>query len=131
MDKQIDRLLERIKVTARTAGGIAAKAAGVSAQKAGELFEMTKNSVKIMSIEKEIDDVCAKIGLLVYEAHKDPEADTSQVDEMLTSIDEKVALIAELREKDSELRDEKACPSCGEKNSRAFAYCSHCGAGLR
>ena len=115
----LDRFMNRAKAGAQAAG-----------QKAGEWMEIGKLSMALSDLNNDVERLYAEIGRMVYDAYKDKETSTEELNIKCEYIDEKLTEIAELRRKIAELKKVKQCPVCGESNPHENLYCAQCGAKL-
>lgn len=115
----LDRFMNKAKAGAQAAG-----------QKAGEWMEIGKLSMALADLNSDVERLYAEIGRMVYDAYKDKETSTEELNIKCEYIDEKLTEIAELRRKIAELKKVKQCPVCGENNPHENLYCAQCGAKL-
>lgn len=115
----LDRFMNKAKASAQAAG-----------QKAGEWMEIGKLSMALADLNSDVERLYAEIGRMVYDAYKDKETSTEELNIKCEYIDEKLTEIAELRRKIAELKKVKQCPVCGESNPHENLYCAQCGAKL-
>ena len=104
------------------------KAGKAVAQKATEVYDLTKINLDIAGLENKLDDAFVEIGKLVF----DRETKGAEIDAPLA---EAIAAAAELNEqleaaKQSrrELKKQAVCPTCGKVTDADAAFCSACGA---
>lgn len=130
MNDAVKNVLDKVKATAVVAGGAAGRAVDQAGKKAGELWEITKISMRINELKEEMESYYKKIGELVFQTHHDPNCDNACVDEWLVKMDEIEQEIAELREKMTDLKQVRLCPECGKKLDREDSFCRYCGKGM-
>lgn len=130
MNDTVKELLGKVKATAGKAGEAAGRTLDQAGKKAGELWEITRLNLQMADLQRDIDEVLRKIGKIVYSAHLDPNANTEEVEGMLTLLDGMKSEMSDIRQRIKELRQIKACPSCEKKLNKEDAYCRHCGTKL-
>ena len=97
MDDKVRELLEKAKLTAAAAAGVASHAVGTAAEKGGRLVEKTRRSLKLLDLNNEIEILMREIGRIVYLTHTGTETEESALQEKLERIDAKYAEIAGLK----------------------------------
>lgn len=111
--------------------GKAKEFAGVAGKKANELTARAKTNLSMIDVETDLENLYKSLGKVVYRSSKtegDAEA-AEKAEELISKIDEKQALLADLRARSLELRRIKIC-DCGKENPSDSEFCSKCGAKL-
>lgn len=106
-------------------------AADFTAKKASELVEITKANLKIMDTQNTIDKAYQEIGKMVFEASKGNGEFSEEIDEKIAVIDELKLKLAELKDTVATLKGIIRCTSCGKENANENTFCGGCGANLR
>ena len=106
--------------------------AGKTGKKAGEVWDQTKMSLRIVDLEGEIKDHYREIGRIVYTSRDDTTIETSTIEEHIAEIDRIMEEIEKLREKIDDLKPTKKCPNpdCGKRCDKDDRFCASCGAVL-
>lgn len=98
------------------------------ARKSGELVEMSKVKLGIVSTKSEIGTNFKILGELVYKAQKDDtSSDTAKIEEVIAKINELYEKLDELTEVSAALKNEKVCAYCGKSNPIDQLFCGGCG----
>lgn len=98
------------------------------AKKSGELVEMSKVKLSIVSTKSEIGTNFKMLGELVYLAQRNgQEPDTKKIEETIEKINELYDKLDELSEVSSALKNEKICAYCGKSNPIEQPFCGGCG----
>ena len=98
------------------------------AKKSGELVEMSKVKLGIVSTKSEIGTNFKLLGELVYMAQKNDESpDTAEIEEVIAKINELYEKLEELTEVSAALKNEKVCACCGKSNPVDQLFCGGCG----
>lgn len=127
MDDKVRELLEKAKLTAAAAAGVASHAAGTAMEKGGRLVEKTRRSLKLLDLNNEIEILMREIGRIVYLTHTGTETEESALQEKLERIDAKYAEIAGLKAEQEAQRTKVVCPVCGKECDKTDLYCRVCG----
>ncbi len=127
MDDKVRELLEKAKLTAAAAAGVASQAVGTAAEKGGRLVEKTRRSLKLLNLNNEIEILMREIGRIVYLTHTGTETEESALQEKLERIDAKYAEIAGLKAEQEAQRTKVVCPVCGKECDKTDLYCRVCG----
>lgn len=127
MDERVKELLDKTRLTAAAAAGVATQAVGVAAEKGGRLVERTRRSLKLLDLSNEIELLMREIGRIVYLAHNGTETEDSVLQQKLEQIDAKYAQIAALKAEQEALRAKVTCPVCGKDCDKTDIYCRVCG----
>jgi len=107
----------------------AREVAGVAGQKTNELVEFSKLKVSILQLTSELGELYKKLGSIYYQQkHNGKTTDEAELLELITSINETHAAIAENETRLSELRKAVKCPVCGTENKQDANFCMGCGA---
>lgn len=134
MDPKVRNLLEKVKVSASIiadkTGKAATKAADAASKKATEVLEATKLNLQVFDLNTEVEILYKEIGKLVYDTHMGIEVSQEDVDNKILLVDEKLATVAELKEKLASYKTSNKCPSCGRECEKEDTFCSGCGAQL-
>ncbi len=98
------------------------------AKKSGELVELSKIKLNILSTKSSIDDNFKTLGQLLYHSQKeDTDITPEKLEEVISAIDELYEKLADLEEKSAHISNKKVCPSCKKANKNEAVFCSHCG----
>ena len=127
MDDKVRELLEKAKLTAAAAAGVASQAVGTAAEKGGRRVEKTRRSLKLLDLNNEIEILMREIGRIVYLTHTGTETEESALQEKLERIDAKYAEIAGLKAEQEAQRTKVVCPVCGKECDKTDLYCRVCG----
>lgn len=128
MNETIKGIWDKICAGAAVAGELATKTAETAGEKAKDVYAASKNNLKILNLNAEIDVLYKEVGKLIYAAHCSEETSSEELDARLLAIDEKKTQIEELR---AEVDDgEKVCSECGKVNPKESAFCAACGTKL-
>ena len=101
------------------------------AEKATDMYDLTKASYALASLENKMDGLMKQIGTLVFEEKMGAPA---REDELAKLFEEAEALhgeILEARVKKAALKNEVPCPECGKSNAKDAEFCSSCGKKLQ
>lgn len=131
MDEKVKELLEKAKLTATAAAGVASQAAGTVSQKGSKLVEKTKRSIKLLDLNNEVDILMREIGRIVYLTHTGVEAEDAEIQEKLELIDGKFAEIANLKAEQAAQKTTVTCPVCGKQCAKDDIFCRVCGEKLQ
>ncbi|MDR0382088.1 MAG: zinc ribbon domain-containing protein [Oscillospiraceae bacterium] len=133
MDPKVKELLDRIRETASTAGGVAYYGLDAAGKKAGEVWDITKLKWKRTDLKADVYRLYRDVGEIVYATHAKPDAPTDALDSLLAALDEKHEAIEELTRRIEERRQGRVCPNrdCGAAVTAGDAFCRRCGATLR
>ncbi len=101
-----------------------------AARKATDIADLAKLKLDLAENENAIKTTYEAIGRLTYQAARDGQQDDDTLAELMTQIDELMAVNAELTEKIDRNRNRKTCAACGTANEENASYCKHCGQGL-
>lgn len=127
MSNRTDDIINMVRAKAAAAGQVAARAADVTAQKAGRLYESTKLVFKLYELNGEAEEIQRKIGAIVYSAHKGNETNQQELDELLKEQDGLNGQIEELQKKIAANKGGKVCPKCGKTCNKDDQFCAACG----
>ncbi|MDR1158392.1 MAG: zinc ribbon domain-containing protein [Oscillospiraceae bacterium] len=133
MDPKVKELLDRIRETASTAGGVAYYGLDVAGKKAGEVWDVTKLRWKRTDLKADVYRLYREVGEIVYAAHADPDASTDKLDGLLATLDEKHGTIEDLTRQIEERRQTRVCPNrdCAAAAAPGDVFCRRCGRSLR
>ncbi len=99
-------------------------------QKSGEVAKLTKLKVAIVSAEGKIKDVYNAIGKIVYEAYRNDEGDSEEIETKCAELDTLHAELERLKAEYASVRNLKVCEACHTENAEDATYCAKCGAVL-
>ncbi|MBE6915809.1 MAG: hypothetical protein E7471_04165 [Ruminococcaceae bacterium] len=97
MNATWNELQQKIREKALLAGEMAAKGASVASQKAADVWNNSKKSVKVFELNTQIDMLYREIGRMAYQAHIGADVDEDLIETAFASVDEKLAQIAQLK----------------------------------
>ena len=98
------------------------------AKKSGELVEISKIKLNMVTTKSEIGTNFKVLGELVYLAQRNAnEENTEKIEETIKKIDELYEKLSELTELSSALKNEKICVFCGKSNPIDQPFCGGCG----
>jgi len=98
------------------------------AKKSGELVELSKIKLNILSTKSNIDDNFKTLGKLLYQSQKeDTDITSEKIEDVISSIDELYDKLQELEETSAHFSNKKVCPNCKKPNDNDAAFCSRCG----
>lgn len=106
------------------------KAGQVIADKATDVYDYTKTSFNIASLENKLNEKLIAIGTFVLNGKEGKEQDENILAALL---DEAAALknqISAVKAERGEIRNQVICPACGKENAKSSAYCTACGTKL-
>jgi len=115
----LDNILSDVKVVAGEVG-----------KKANEYMEISRLRLERVTVKGDIQKNFAKIGELVYNAHRSGEEGEEVVGIYLDEIDDQYKRLDEISARMTELQRRAHCPACGAQNEVGAAFCSRCGAKL-
>jgi hypothetical protein len=132
MDPKVKEILDRIRETASTAGGVAYYGLDTAGKKAGEVWDITKLKWKRTDLKADVYRLYRDVGEIVYAAHTNPSASTDRLDSLLAALNEKHEAIEELTRKIEERRQTRLCPNrnCGAAVAAGDDFCRRCGMSL-
>ena len=116
---EFDRVVDKAKVFAETAG-----------KKAEKAVEISKLKFRVSQINSEIRKIYEKLGRAVYNMKKANYEDRGLVESVAEEIDELFAEKAAVERKIAFLKSMVVCPVCGAKNARTETFCGKCGSSL-
>ena len=106
-------------------------AADKVAKKSGELVELSKIKLNIVSTKSSIEDQFNVLGKLVYNSRKENSEDISEkFEETIEKIDRLYDKLSKLDEMSAQVSNKKICPNCKKANNIDADFCSKCGLGL-
>ncbi len=108
----------------------ATKTKEVVMQKSGEVAKLTKLKVAIVSAEGKIKDVYTAIGKIVYDAYRNDEGDSEEIEAKCAELDTLHAELEQLKADYAAVRNLKVCEDCHAENAEDATYCAKCGAVL-
>lgn len=108
----------------------ATKTKEVVLQKSGEVAKLTKLKVAIVSVEGKIKDIYSAIGKVVYEAYRNDEGDSEEIEAKCAQLDTLHAELEQLKAEYAAVRNLKVCEDCHAENAEDATYCAKCGAVL-
>ena len=98
------------------------------AKKSGELVEMSKVKLGIVSKKSELGTNFKILGELVYMAQKNNDnSNSAKIEEIIAKIDDLYEKLGELADVSAALKNEKVCAYCGKNNPIGQAFCGGCG----
>ena len=130
MDDKGKALLERIMGTAGYAADAAADSARAAGKRAGQMVDVAKLNVQLFDVNGEYNDILRQLGQVMIDTHRGEVPENDKVSQLLTQADETAAKIAELKGRIADLKQAKACPSCGAPCGRGDKFCRQCGVTL-
>ncbi len=101
------------------------------ADKATDVYDLTKASYALASLENKMDALMKQIGTLTFEEKTDGAAHEEELAALFESAKVLREEIIEARMKKAALKNEIACPECGKSNDKDAAFCSSCGKKLK
>ncbi|MCL2546271.1 MAG: hypothetical protein FWE06_03625 [Oscillospiraceae bacterium] len=99
MNDNVKDLLEKVKEKGTAAAEIAGKTASSAGKKAGEIWSITRLRMQVYDLNTELSNLYRQMGEIVYTAHIDVEADTSDIEGLLEQAEQKINAINLRREK--------------------------------
>lgn len=96
-------------------------------KKSSEVYDVTKLSLKISSLEDEADKKYNEIGKLIYSNFKGFEISSEDVERLCAEIDVIKGNIDDISRQISELKNATICPECGAEVSKNSTFCAKCG----
>ena len=103
------------------------KTANKAVKKSGEVYEKSKISLAVASLQAEIDSEYEKIGKLVYDSYKTNAEPTEDVQLIFESIDKKMSEIEAYRVKLGKAKSVAVCAVCGAEVLEGSSFCAKCG----
>jgi len=131
MDDRISSILDTIKATAAVAGDFTTNAAKSAGKKAGDTIEVTKLNLKIYDLNAEAGLLLKKLGGTVYAAHRGKDADETEIDAVISELDNIHAEITALKVRIAEFKNMAECPQCGAAHCKNDSFCKQCGAPVK
>lgn len=102
--------------------------AKAAAKKSGELVEVTKLNMSINTEQEKIEKAFAEMGKAVYELYSKGEDVGEPFRETCEKIGSYEKVIADMKQKILEMKNEKLCAGCGAELELNAAFCPKCGA---
>ena len=99
-------------------------------KKSGELIELSKVKMAMNDTKNAIREKVIKLGELTYFVAKGEDMPGSDIEELVSQIDELKQVLAEQEAKAAELTGKKICPDCKKVMDEDFAFCPACGAAV-
>lgn len=132
MDKQLEDVLSRIKLSVSTAGELAQQGIDSAGKMATDMWSVAKLRWKQSELQNEVHQLYLEVGRLVYKAHSNAFASTDQLEQMLAKLDQKIAAIEEFDIKIKSRKGERPCPNdiCKSTVKDGDVYCRKCGTSL-
>ncbi len=106
------------------------KAGKVVADKAEEVYDYTKTSYNIASLENELDEKLKEIGRLALDTDMNGTEHTKETASFLSEAKAVLAKINEAKRELAQIKNQKICPNCGKQNEKDASFCSGCGGDL-
>ncbi|NEZ47573.1 hypothetical protein FDF74_10260 [Clostridium niameyense] len=103
------------------------KGGNVFKKKSQNLLEISKMSVKINSLENNMNEYYKRIGKKVYKNFKDGEKIDKNYIKYCKKIEKLKSEIYSLREEVLKNKDRKLCKVCNEEIEKDSEFCSYCG----
>jgi len=103
------------------------KTANKAVKKSGEVYEKSKISLAVASLQAEIESEYEKIGKLVYESYKTSSEPSEDIQLIFEIIDKKTAEIEEYRKKLGKSKTVVVCAVCGAEVLEGSSFCAKCG----
>ncbi len=103
------------------------KAGKLVAEKATDVYDLTKTSYILAGLENELKDVLAQIGGYVLDADLTGASHEEEIAAALLKAKSLRADIEEAEKKKYDLKNQTVCPDCGKANEKGAAFCSACG----
>ncbi len=120
MNETVKNIIDKVKTTAH-------KTSEVTVKKTGEIWEITKLTMRLSELNSKTEQALIDIGEIVYDAFLDPNSDTEHVDSLLDAIHENRKEIRDIKERIDEIRQVKLCHCCDKKINREDTFCKYCG----
>ena len=130
MDDKVKALLERIRGTAGYAADAAADGARAAGRRAGQMVDVAKLNVQLFDLNGEYSEILRQLGQVMVDTHRGEAPEHDRVSQLLAQADEAAGKIAELKGRIADLKQAKACPSCGAPCGRGDKFCRACGGEL-
>lgn len=106
------------------------KAGKVVAETAEGVYDYTKVSYNIASLENELDAKLKEIGGFVLDTDMNGTEHEAEIASVLLEAKAIMEKISEAKKELAEIKNQKLCPNCGKANSKDASFCSECGANL-
>ncbi|MBQ6947957.1 MAG: hypothetical protein IJN42_07905 [Clostridia bacterium] len=106
------------------------KAGKVIAETATDVYDFTKVSYNLATLENKLKEVLVKIGRYTVNEHRHGGGDAEHLELLLSQVEELEIQIDKAKEEKAEIKNEVICHSCGHNNSKKNAFCAACGAKL-
>ncbi len=127
MKENLNSVLEKVYATASTAGDFASKAVDSAGKKAGEVYNVSKLRLRILSVKTDMDILYKEVGKIVYAEHCDEEIQAEKLQATLLALDDKKEELKQLSEALEEAKGIKHCRACDASNPRENSFCASCG----
>lgn len=101
------------------------KVANTTIKKSKDLTELTKLSLKLNTLEGELNELYQNFGKFQY--NKEKGLENTDTENYIALIDDKTKEIDELKIDIDELKGVIICPKCQTRNRTDDVYCSNCG----
>lgn len=103
--------------------------AQVTSKKVAEIYASAKIKLAISEKRTNLRALYRELGEIVYKASKGEAEDDVQnnIEDKIAEIDIAREVIAELKEKEKELRNLTTCPYCDERIPENANFCPNCG----
>ena len=97
------------------------------AEKATDVYDLTKASYSLATLENKMDGLMKQIGTLTFEEKTEGASHEEKLSGLFEEAKALKEEIIEARVKKASLKNEIACPECGKFNDKDAVFCSACG----
>ncbi|MBS4785240.1 MAG: zinc ribbon domain-containing protein [Clostridiales bacterium] len=104
--------------------------ANAASEKAGEVYEIGRLKLQLVSLNGDLEKAYTQLGRLEYDQKKNGNDNSLLITACVSEIDSIHEDIDSLTAEISEATGEKICPHCSESVAADAAYCPKCGARL-
>lgn len=104
----------------------------MAGKKTGEMLETSKLKVEKMNKSAELQKNYETLGRFCYLDYKglETQKNSDKMKQIINSIEVLESEIKNIENSISEMKNNKICAYCSNKNNKKFLYCTHCGSPL-
>jgi len=107
MNENVKDLFDKVKEKSAVAAEFAGRTGKSAGKKAGEIWSITRLRMQIYDLNTELSNIYRQMGEIIYTAHIDVDADTSDIDMLLEQAEEKINAINVRNEKMAKLKSDE------------------------
>ena len=99
----------------------------VTANKAEEIYQLSKLKRQYINLSKEIRERYAALGELLCRLRKTGSDESDLLMQSVTEIELSLTRLDDIQNSIDSIQDIISCPKCATKNRSGSFYCNHCG----